>query len=110
VPAADYWLIVEYHDRLPAVLIGGASAATPAAVDADFATRADAALRLWRLVSARPHHRARDRLTRQRRQRLTLTLRVLDGRLAGEAYRAIAQALFDRDYRTRRRRARLRGR
>jgi hypothetical protein len=39
VPAADYWLIDEYHDRLPAALIGGASAATPAAVDADFATR-----------------------------------------------------------------------
>jgi hypothetical protein len=33
-------------------------------------------------------------LTLQRRQRLVLTLRALDGRLDGETYRAIAQALF----------------
>ena len=43
----SYWLVNERHGRLPVVLIGGASAATSAAVviplDADFGTRADAA-------------------------------------------------------------------
>jgi hypothetical protein len=33
-------------------------------------------------------------LTVQRRRRLALTLRALDGRLDGEPYRAIAQSLF----------------
>ena len=52
----SYWLVNERHGRLPVVLIGGASAATLAAVviplDADFDTRADAALRLWRIATA----------------------------------------------------------
>jgi hypothetical protein len=34
------------------------------------------------------------RLTPQRRERLTFTLRALDARLANERYRAIAQGLF----------------
>jgi hypothetical protein len=58
--------------------------------------RADAALRLWRVVIGRPHGRPAERLTRQRRHRLRLTLRALDGRLAGESYRVIAQSLFGR--------------
>jgi hypothetical protein len=96
----EYWLINEHHDRWSAVLIGGANAATPAGVviplDADFAARAGAALRLWRVVIGRPHSRPAERLTRQRRHRLRLTLRALDGRLAGESYRVIAQGLFGR--------------
>jgi hypothetical protein len=56
--------------------------------------RTAAALHLWRIAtghkSARPPHR----LTRQRRDRLRLTLRALDGRLSGESYRTIAQGLF----------------
>jgi len=97
---ADYWLIAEPHGRLPVVFIGGAGPATPAAViiplDADFATRAAAALRLWRVVTGRPHGRPPEWLTRQRRLRLRLTLRALDGRLAGESYRVMAQSLFGR--------------
>jgi hypothetical protein len=97
-PGGDYLIVSDRHGRVPVVLIDGADAATPAAalipLDSDFAARADAALRLWRLVTGRPHGRPPDRLTSQRRQRLALTLRVLDGRLAGETYRAIAQALF----------------
>jgi hypothetical protein len=96
----DYWLIDEHHGRLPVVLIGGAGARTSLAVtipfDADFAARADAALRLWRVVIRRPHGRPAERLTQQRRHRLRLTLRALDGRLAGESYRVIAQGLFGR--------------
>jgi len=91
----DYLLV---DDRLPVVLTNGATDAAPAAVviplDADFAARADAAARLWRLATGRPRRRSPDRLTPQRRQRLSLTLRALDGRLARETYRAIAQALF----------------
>jgi len=94
----NYWLINEHHGRLPAVLIGDAGATTPAAViiplDAAFAARSDAALRLWRIAAGRQRSRPADRLTRQRRHRLRLTLRVLDGRLAGESYRVIARSLF----------------
>jgi hypothetical protein len=94
----EYWLIDEADGRLPAVLLDGARGGTPAAVvvplDADFATRADAAARLWRLATGRPRRLSRDRLTRQRRRRLALTLRALDGRLAGATYREIARLLF----------------
>jgi hypothetical protein len=80
------------------VLIGGANAVAPAAVviplNEDFGVRADAALRLWRVTTGRPRGRPSDRLTSQRRHRLGLALRALDGRLAGESYRAIAQSLF----------------
>ena len=94
----EHWLIDDAHRPLPALLIGGANPDTAAAVviplDADFATRADAALRLWRLVTGRPRARPSDRLTPQQRHRLGLMLRALDGRLAGESYRAIAAGLF----------------
>jgi hypothetical protein len=93
-----YWLVDDADGRLPLVLTNGASPATPASViipfGADFAARADAAARLWRLATGRPRRRSPDRLTRQRRQRLTLTLRTLDGRLGEATYRTIAQALF----------------
>lgn len=99
-PEGAYWLVDDSDGRLPVVLINGAGATTPAAVlipiDADFATRADAAMRLWRVVTGRPRGHMLERLTRQRRHRLTLTLRALDGRLAGDSYRVIAQGLFGR--------------
>jgi len=82
------------------VLIGGANAARSAAVviplDANFDTRADAALRLWRIATGRPCVRPPDRLTRHRRHRLALTLRALDARLANQSYRVIAKYLFGR--------------
>ena len=94
----EHWLVGDGPSRLPLVLIGGASAATPAAVviplDGDFAARADAALRLWCVATGRLRGRPPDRLTPQQRQRLQLILRALDGRLAGHSYRVIAQGLF----------------
>ena len=94
----EYWLVDDGHNGLPAVLIGGANGDLPAAVviplDADFGIRADAAWRLWRLVTGRRHGRPPDRLTRQRRYRLGLALRALDARLAGASYRVIATELF----------------
>jgi hypothetical protein len=97
-PGGNYLIVDDGHGRMPVVLIDGADALTPVAavipLDLDFAARAEAALRLWRFATGRPRRRPSDRLTLQRRQRLVLTLRALDGRLDGETYRAIAQALF----------------
>ena len=97
-PGGNYLIVNDGHGRMPLVLIDGADPATPAAavipLDSDFAARAEAALRLWRFATGRPRRRPPDRLTLQRRQRLVLTLRALDGRLDGETYREIAQALF----------------
>lgn len=99
-PEGEYWLVDDPNGRLPVVLMDGASAATPGAVlipiDADFATRAAAATRLWRAATGQSRGRRLERLTRQRRHRLVLTLRALDGRLAGDSYRVIAQGLFGR--------------
>jgi len=81
------------------VLIDGARTDTAAAavipLDADFPERADAALRLWRMVFA-GHDTTVPDLTRHRRRRLVLTLRALDAHLQSESYRTIAQGLFGR--------------
>jgi hypothetical protein len=81
------------------VLIDGARADTAAAavipLDGDFLARADAAIRLWRLLYARRRTVSND-LTRHARRRLILTLRALDAHLASESYRTIAQGLFGR--------------
>lgn len=93
-----YWIIEDSHGRLPVVRLGGLGAATPPAaivpIDADFATRLDALLRLRNRLTGRLHVRPPQRLTKQRRQRLALSLRALDGRLAHASYRVIAQRLF----------------
>jgi hypothetical protein len=97
-PDGDYLIVDDGDGRLPLVLIAGASVAAPAAVvmplDADFAARVDAAFRLWRLATGQPQRPPPHRMTLQRRKRLGLTLRALDGHLGGESYRAIAQVLF----------------
>jgi hypothetical protein len=82
------------------VLVGDVSPSAPAAAiipfDADFATRLGTSLRLRNRMAGRVDVRPPQRLTTQRRQRLALTLRALDGRLAHASYRVIAQSLFDR--------------
>jgi hypothetical protein len=62
-------------------------------LDQNFLARTDAALRLWQALAGRRVSSA-DSLSPSRRQRLVLALRALDGHLAGEAYRTIAQGLF----------------
>jgi hypothetical protein len=93
----EYRVVSSPLDRTPVVLIGGATAATPVAavipLDQNFPARADAALRLWQAL-AEQSVSAADSLTPSRRRRLVLVLRALDARLAGEAYRTIAQGLF----------------
>ena len=64
-------------------------------LDADFDLRSDAAHRLWSAL-AQPALRAPSAMTLQRRQRLILALRALDGRIEGNSYRAIAENLFGR--------------
>jgi hypothetical protein len=94
----QYWLVGGPDGRLPIVFRGGASAATPAAVlipmDGDFASRAEAAMRLWRVITGRPRGAPPQPLTLQQRHRLVLALRALDGHVAGASYRVIAQVLF----------------
>jgi hypothetical protein len=97
-PGGNYVVVNNRHSRLPLLLTGGAKTDTSAAIiiplDEDFAARADAALRVWRHLTGRPQLRPPTNFTVQRRRRLALTLRALDGWLAGETYRVIAQALF----------------
>ncbi|EJW09549.1 hypothetical protein A33M_1178 [Rhodovulum sp. PH10] len=91
-------LVDHAGERLPLVLMTGMSERSPAAalipLDPSFPARAEAALQLWRLLNGQSRRRRGDYLTRQRRQRLVLALRALDGRLAGHVYRSIAAGLF----------------
>jgi hypothetical protein len=61
----------------------------------DLPIRATAALRLWARMAEQPNRQEEPlALTRQRRDRLVLMVRALDGYLAEASYREIAQALF----------------
>lgn len=88
--------------RIVAVTLAGATASTPLAalipLDSNFSTRSAAALRLCRLLSQGQLQQAPNYnpLTAQRRHRLRLALRALDGRLAKATYRELAQGLFGR--------------
>lgn len=94
----EHWIAADELGRHQFLLMGDTSAASPLAavipLDANFATRADAALRLWHVLARSPGRRGPDQLTAQRRERLILALRALDGHIAGESYRVIAQVLF----------------
>jgi hypothetical protein len=63
-------------------------------LDPDFDIRAQAARRLWLAIGQRTLGPPPVRLSVQRRQRLALTLRALDGHTGGNSYRAIAAVLF----------------
>ena len=78
--------------REPPIVGQGYAAELP--FDENFETRAHAARRLWRVLNGRPAGPAFHELSPQRRQRLALALRALDGRIEGNSYRAIAEGLF----------------
>jgi len=63
-------------------------------LDSDFEVRAHAARRLWRAINGRAPGPAFHELSPQRRERLVLAVRALDGRMDGGTYRGIAEVLF----------------
>ena len=63
-------------------------------IDECFDTRVTEAIRLWRGLRGRSPGRNPGHLPQTRRERLTLALRALDGRLETATYRDIAQVLF----------------
>jgi hypothetical protein len=65
-------------------------------LDANFDIRAQAAHRFWLALEERPLGSPPLALPVQRRRRLTLAVRALDGWLEGNSYREIAEGLFGR--------------
>jgi len=63
-------------------------------LDRDFPARSAAASRLWAPMQGRVPGQVPCSLTKQRRDRLILMLRALDGHLAAASYREIAEVLF----------------
>jgi hypothetical protein len=63
-------------------------------LDGDFPVRAAAASRLWARMQGHASSETPCSLTKQRRDRLVLMLRALDGHLAAASYQEIAEALF----------------
>jgi hypothetical protein len=96
----EHWLLGQGGDALPVALIDGADTTRPAAIiiplDGNVPIRIEAVLCLLNAMTRGAPGRAPDSLTAQRRSRLGLILRGLDGRLAGCSYRAIAEVLFGR--------------
>ena len=84
--------------RLAGVMLPGATKEAPLAalipLDQHFSARTASALRLWRMLSETAPCGQPDPMTQQRRQRLSLALRALDGRFAKATYRELAQVLF----------------
>ena len=73
----------------------GKSVAVLLPLDRLFELRTAAALRLWRALTGRKPGPDLGTLTPDRRNRLILALRALDGRLDGASYPQIAAVLFD---------------
>jgi hypothetical protein len=65
-------------------------------LDSDFEVRTHAARRLWRSINGRAPGPAFHELSPQRRERLILAVRALDGRMDGGTYRGIAEVLFSK--------------
>jgi hypothetical protein len=94
----EHWVVSDAEGSFPLLLTGGFENDTPVAsvspFDANFAARADPALRLWRLLTGERSVRSADSLTQLQRQQLAFSLRALDAHLAGATYREIAEVLF----------------
>lgn len=63
-------------------------------LDSDFEVRAHAAHSLWRAINGHAPGPPFHELSPQRRERLVLAVRALDGRTDGGTYRAVAEVLF----------------
>jgi hypothetical protein len=87
---------VQHHLWLKEAPQVGVSYAAELPLDPDFEIRAHASHRLWRAVNGRPPGPPFHQLSAQRRERLTLALRALDGHMEGASYRVLAEVLFGR--------------
>lgn len=100
--ASDGWHAVlrikgaQHHLWLKEAPQFGVTYAAELPFDADFDVRAHASHRLWRAINGCPPGPPFHQLSAQRRQRLTLALRALDGHMDGASYRVIAEELFGR--------------
>ncbi|MGY3079217.1 hypothetical protein ACVWZZ_005625 [Bradyrhizobium sp. LM6.10] len=74
----------------------GFSYAAELPLDDDYEIRVHASRRLWRAITGRAPGPPIYQLSAQRRERLALALRALDGHLDGASYRVIAEVLFGR--------------
>ena len=81
----------------PAIPASGAPLAVELCLDANFDVRLQAARRFWLATEGRGPGASPLLLPNQRRQRLTLTIRALDGWLQGNSYREIAVGLFGKE-------------
>jgi hypothetical protein len=63
-------------------------------LNADFDLQSDAAHRLWSALEQPGLRVPHSEVTSQRRHRLILAMRALDGRIEGNSYRAVAENLF----------------
>jgi hypothetical protein len=96
-PAGRYVVVHLDSGDLRLLLTGPADQPLAAVLplDDDLPIRAAAAVRLWARMAQRPsQHEEPPALTRQRRDRLVLMVRALDGHLAEASYREIAETLF----------------
>lgn len=100
--AADGWHAVllihgaQHHLWLKEAPQFGTTYAAELPLDTDFDVRAHASHRLWRAINGRPPGPPFHQLSAQRRERLALALRALDGHMDGASYRVIAEVLFGR--------------
>jgi hypothetical protein len=98
--ASDGWHVLlrirglEHRLWLKGPPIAGLAYAAELPFDENFEIRGYAARRLWRVLNGRAAGPAFHELSPQRRERLALSLRALDGRIEGNSYRVIAEGLF----------------
>jgi hypothetical protein len=89
--------IIEYHGatlRLHELAAGADPPAVLLPLDQLFEIRVAAATRLWRCMTGRKPGPNPAKLSAERRDRLILGLRALDGKLENASYRDIAEGLF----------------
>lgn len=93
-PRADARALPTALDLRAELPLDGIADAALLPFDEHFSLRVAAALRVWRALTGRKPGPDPQTLTTQRRIRLVLALRALDGRRARASYRQLAEGLF----------------
>lgn len=98
---ARHILLRDSRDEQQVCILPGTDHAAPLAalvpIDGDLPTRVDAVLRLWRDIHRRTAAAPVAPLTPQKRRRMILMVRALDGWQSSATYRDLAAALLDPD-------------